>query len=136
MSIQESCAINPEITIDIEKVSKDGTPLVSIIIDGKVCHLKTDAADRIAEGIQKAAKSLNSKEAEDIIEEPEYWQDYLLEAKHVNVSHSRVLIEGEVWVVNHDNIREYIQDYTMDNYSQFCDNLHEMHSNGLISKES
>lgn len=45
------------------------------------------------------------------------------------------MIEGDVWIVNHDDIRSFIEDYFFDTYSQIFDNLEEMITNNLIRKE-
>lgn len=133
MSKKEICSVNPNVSLELDLASDAKT--IAIKIDGKICFLSPDAAMNISNELSEMSKDILSKEAESDIQRPEYWQDYLLEARHYNVSTSRLEIEGEIWVVDHDAIREFIEDYTMDNYSQFHTNLSEMAANRLISKE-
>lgn len=134
--MKQTCIRDPFLTIDVQIYTEEGLNAVAVNMDGRICYLTPEAAMSLSNALNNASREILDQEAAGRIERPEYWQDYLLEAKHMNVSTSRLQIENDIWVVDHDSIREFIEDYTMDNYSQFYTNLSEMAANGLISKES
>jgi hypothetical protein len=130
------CEINPHITIDIEANSLEENPTsIAAKIDGKICYLSLDNADKLAKNMSELSKMLREEATKNDIANPEHWGDYLLEAKYQNVSTSRLMINGDVWLVDHDAIRDFINDYTFDIYSQMFDKLDQMESNHLIHKE-
>lgn len=134
--MKQTCIRDPFLTIDIETYTEEGLNAVAVNMDGRICYLTPESAMKLSTALDNASREILDQEAAERIERPEYWQDYLLEARHMNVSTSRLQIENDVWVVDHDAIRDFITDYTMDNYSQFHTNLSEMSANGLIRKET
>ncbi len=134
MSSKKQCSLNPSISIDIESYSQNDINTIGVNINGEICHLTTKNAEKFAEELSNLAKKINSDEASKNVHKPQCWEDYLLDAKYKNQSYSTILIGDEAWIINHDNIREFIADYTMDQYSQIFNNLEEMSENGLIER--
>lgn len=120
-------------TFDIEAISENGKMCIAFTINGEKGILSLEDGLNASALLEELTCKHMTEETMDVIERPEYWQDYLLDAGDLNVNTSLLAIEDDVWVIHHNNIREFIQDYRMDSYSQICSNTKEMKSNGLIS---
>ena len=124
-----------KMSMDLEAYDAKGLPTIAVCINGEVANINASNAEEFAETLSNMAKAIRQTEANSDIIRTDCWEDYLLDAQYKNVSTSRIFIKGDVWVINHDNIREFIKDYTSDQYSQIFTNLEEMSANGLIDRE-
>lgn len=119
--------------IDVKTTVENDKAIISLTINGTKENLTPEVALSLATHLSELSKKAKSRELENIIQKPKYWSDYLLEAPSKNVDSSLIEVEGVVWLIDHESIRDFVDDYSMDKYSQMTEDLDRLSDNGLVS---